>query len=105
MQMISQLIWAVAPGIIVGIVMALWNRRQKEKDELDRAADADRVKGEALKLSLLVATAQLSYATTMAMKRGTANGEVEPAVEQYNAAMEAFRSYEREQIARSTIDN
>lgn len=105
MQLISQLLWAVAPGIIVGVVMAAWNRQQKAKDEKDRQADAERVKGEALKLSLLVATAQLSYATTMALKRGSTNGEVEPAVEQYNAAMKEFRNYEREQIARSAIDN
>lgn len=104
METVTQLAWAIMPSIIVGIFMANWNRQQKVKDEKENAVDASRIKGEALKISLLVATAQLSYATTMAMQRGSTNGEVEPAVKQYNRAMEAFRNFEREQIAKSTIE-
>ena len=49
-------------------------------------------------ISLLVATAELSYAITMAIKRGSPNGEVEVAVKRYNKAMEKFREFEREQL-------
>lgn len=103
MDLISQALWAVAPGIIVGLVTGNWNRRQKERDKQAKAIEAERIRSEKLKLSLLVASAQLSYATAMAMKRGSTNGEVEPAVKRYYEAMEAFRSHEQEQVAK--MDN
>ena len=100
MDILVELVKAVLPGLVVGIVMAYWNRKQKAVDTRTEEVEAARVRGEQLKLSLLVATAQLSYATTMAMKRGHTNGEVEPAVAQYEKAMHKFREFEREQLAK-----
>ncbi|MEI3501055.1 MAG: hypothetical protein V8Q39_06095 [Anaerovoracaceae bacterium] len=54
-----------------------------------------------LRISLLVATAQLSRAVAMAIKRGSPNGEIEEGLEQYNMAMEEFREFEREQIVKN----
>lgn len=85
--------------------MAFWNRQQKFRDKKEEESNNERLKGERVKLNLLVASAQLSYATTMALRRGSTNGEVEPAIEQYNKAMEEFRKYEREQLVRCTFDN
>ena len=103
-EIISQLVWAVMPSLIVGVTMAFYNRKQKSRDDRSERSERDRIKGETLRLDLLVATAQLGYATTMAMKRGSTNGEVEPAVEQYEKAMRHFREFEREQIAKASAD-
>ena len=78
--------------------MAVWNRKQNKKDAVVSEKEANAKRKEALEISLLVATAELSYATTMAIKRGTPNGEVEVAVKRYNKAMEKFREFEREQL-------
>lgn len=53
---------------------------------------------DSLEISLLVATAELSYAVVMAMKRGSTNGEVEIALRRYNRAMDKFREFERKQL-------
>lgn len=95
---------AVLPSLTVGVILALFNRKQKHRDDRDAQREAERVKGEMLRLDLLVATAQLGYATTMAMKRGSTNGEVEPAVEQYEKAMNKFRKFEREQLAKTAAE-
>ena len=95
-----QALWAVLPGIVTGIVMAFWNRRQKERDERADEKEQERIKSELLRISLLVATAQLSYAVAMAVKRGKPNGEIEVGVAQYEKSMAEFRQFEREQIVK-----
>lgn len=97
---ILQMLWSVLPGIVTGIVMAFWNKRQKERDERADEKERERVRSELLRISLLVATAQLSYAVAMAVKRGRPNGEIEVGVAQYEKSMEEFRQFEREQIAK-----
>lgn len=104
MEAFTQFLWAIAPSLTVALVMALFNSRQKQRESESARKETERVKGEELRLDLLLATAQLSYAVTMALKRGSTNGEVEPAVEQYNKAMVKFRKFEREQIAKSAFD-
>lgn len=99
MDVLISLVWAVLPGLITGIVMAVFNRQQKKRNDASDTRERDRIKSEKLQISLLLASAQLSYATTMAMKRGRTNGEVEPAIEQYEKAMREFRDFEREQVA------
>ena len=102
MDVLISLVWAVLPGLITGIVMAVFNRQQKKRNDASDTRERDRIKSEKLQISLLLASAQLSYATTMAMKRGRTNGEVEPAIEQYEKAMREFRDFEREQVARTS---
>lgn len=101
MDVLISLVWAVLPGLITGIVMAVFNRQQKKRNDASDTRERDRIKSEKLQISLLLASAQLSYATTMAMKRGSTNGEVEPAIKQYIIAMEEFRDFERDQVARA----
>ncbi len=97
-QLIISFLWAIAPGIIVGIVLAVWNKKQNKKIKADDEKEANEKRKDSLVISLLVATAELSYATTMAIKRGSPNGEVEVAVKRYNKAMDKFREFEREQL-------
>lgn len=99
-EIVLRALWAVLPGIVVGIVMAVWNKRQKVRDEKAEEKDRERVKSELLRISLLLASAQLSYAVAMAVKRGKPNGEIEVGVAQYEKSMEEFRQFEMEQIAR-----
>ena len=97
---IIEILWAILPGVVTGIILGIWNRRQKKR-EIDRdEREAYRMKSEMLRISLLVATAQLSRAVAMAIKRGSPNGEIEEGLEQYNSAMEEFREFEREQMIR-----
>ena len=103
-ETIVKFIWAILPSLTVGVLMAIYNNKQKKRDDSAAERERDRIKSETLRISLLVATAQLSYATTMAMKRGSTNGEVEPAVQQYERAMNKFRDFEREQMARAVAE-
>ena len=95
---ITTLIGAVAPGIVVGLVCFYWERRQKKKDAENKAQRDLSVEQDLLRLDLEVATAQLSFAVAMAIKRGTPNGEMEVALEKYNHAIEKFRKFERKQL-------
>lgn len=93
-------VWAVVPSLLVSLVMFFWNKRQKEKDKDVDEKERKRVESEMLRISLLVASAQLSYAVAMAWKRGEPNGEIEVGIEQYNKAMDKFRIFEREQLVK-----
>lgn len=95
---VSTIAEAILPGIIVGIVMAYWNRRQHKSAAVQDEREANAKRKEALEISLLVATAELSYAIAMAIERGSPNGEVEAAKKRYAKAMEKFREFEREQL-------
>lgn len=94
-----ELVQAIAPSLIVGVVLALWERKQKKKDAQRNVQEQTIVEGDMLRIDLEVATAQLSYAVAMAYKRGYANGEMETAIARYEKAMEKFRMFERKQVA------
>lgn len=104
MDIFIKLVWAVVPGVIVGVIMAIWNSRQKRHDRHVAEKEESAIRESTLRLSLLVATAQLSYAVAMAYKRGQPNGEMEVGINQYNRAMQAFREFEREQVSRNLVN-
>lgn len=101
MDVLTRLAWSCAPSLIVGIVLAVWGARQKKTEAERKAAEEARVKSELLRISLVLATAKLSYAVAMAMKRGKPNGEIEEGIEVYNKSLERFREFEREQLVRN----
>ena len=103
-ELICHLLWAVVPGVITGVIMAFWNRKQKAHERREEEREAEQMKSELLKVSLLVSTAQLSYAVAMAHKRGYPNGEIEEGISQYNKAMAKFREFEREQVAKGAVE-
>ena len=97
--MTETVISAIAPSLIVGIVLFYWERRQKKHDNRTNERDKLQIEADMRRLDLEVATAQLSYAVAMAVKRGRPNGEIEEALESYNSAMKKFRQFERKQLA------
>ncbi|MBR7163578.1 MAG: hypothetical protein IKD21_01220 [Clostridia bacterium] len=97
--MMEALLGAVAPSIITGVVLAYWNRKQNKQDTQRKTIEEAAVESDMLRIDLEVATAQLSYAVAMAVKRGHANGEMEVAISRYEKAMEKFRKFERKQVA------
>ncbi len=92
--------FSLLPSLVVGIYMALFNRKISKKDKYSESFDAARRESDQLKLSLLLATAQLSYAVAVGLKRGEMNGEVEVGIEQYNESLKKFREFERVQVSR-----
>lgn len=94
MTEIYQFIVALLPSVIVGVIMAIFNRKMSKRFTEEDNQLKSRAKGEHAKLSLLLAESKLSYATAMAIKRGHANGEIEDAIDTYKAAMSEFHEYE-----------
>ncbi len=110
---ISWFLEACVPGIVVGVFMAVFNRRQRnrddererrmaEREERRERQEQDRQKSELLRISMLMATAKLSYAVAMAVKRGKPNGEIEEGIDAYNESLEKFREFEREKLVQNT---
>lgn len=97
---ISEFISAVLPSLFVGVVMYFWERRQRRFEKEMTEKEENRSRGELVKLDLTCATAALTYATAMAVKRGNVNGELETAITNYETAMESFRKFEREQMVK-----
>lgn len=95
---LTDILWAVLPGIVTGIILGIWNKRQKKRDDAADQREADRQRGEIVKLDLLVASAELTRATAVAVKYGHTNGEMTEGLRRYNEAIEQFREYEREQL-------
>lgn len=97
-------IWAVAPSLLVGVVMALFNRRQRHRDaQMDQRAAA-RKQETLLALDLQMATAKLSFATAMAIKRGRPNGEIEEGVDAFESAKKRYLDFLNEQAASHLLD-
>ena len=104
MEVFWSVVQAALPSLLVGVVMALFNRGQKKRDAATREREAARLEAENVQVSLLVASAKLSYALAMAAKRGAPNGEVEDGVEQYREAMKAFKRLERKLVAQNNSE-
>ena len=81
------------------MVLAAFNRHQRKRDTAADKREEERKKGEIVRLDLLVATAELTRATAVAVKYGQTNGEMSEGLRKYNEAMESFREYERDKIA------
>lgn len=105
MDILVRLTWAVLPGLVVGVVMGVFSRQQKLRDQKNDENDLQRKRSEQIRISLLVASAKLSYAVAMAVKRGKPNGEIEEGVDQYKEAIIAFKQFERELLAEKIIED
>lgn len=87
------------PSIITGLILFYIQRAQKKRDEKEEHRAAARKLETRLMLDMQMATAKLAFATAMAIKRGTANGEVEDGIVAYKKALEEFQEFERDQIS------
>lgn len=104
MEFWQWLVEACIPGLVVGVMMAYFNRHQSAHAK-DRAELEERkVRADLLRTDLLMADSKLTYAVAMAIKRGTPNGEIEEGIAAYDAAMTKFREFEREQLVRHTLE-
>jgi predicted histidine transporter YuiF (NhaC family) len=97
---IAELMWASAPGLLTGIVLAVFSARQRQRDRGQEEREKARKRESLLNLNLTFAAAQLAYAVAMAVKRGSPNGEVEEGVDTYEKALSEYREFEREQVSR-----
>lgn len=95
--MILDFILKILPAVIVGIFMAWFNKRQSKREQKSDHQAEIRRKECMLQLQMQKATADLSRATAIAIKRGTANGEVEEGLEAYNVAKTSYYAFMNEQ--------
>ena len=101
---IISIISAVLPGIIVGIVLAAWNKRDKQSTAKATEKEQNQLEIELCRVDLELSTAQLVLEVAEALKRGTTNGEMNAALEQHNKALEKFRRLERKQMAKGGVE-
>lgn len=99
MSHIQQMLPAILPTLLTGVILAIFTAKIQRAAKNREEDDKKRRKEAKLNLDLTFASAQLSYACAMALKRGHANGEVEEAVQAYESAIKSYRKFEREQIA------
>ena len=100
----ESLIYAIAPSLLVGVIMALFNRRQRHRDAQMDARSEARKRETLLALDLQMATAKLSFATAMAIKRGNPNGEIEEGVDAFESAKKRYLEFLNEQAASHLLD-
>lgn len=77
---------AILPSLIVAVVGYRINKKTDRRYEEAQKQHKERVKAEKLSMEMQLATADLAYASAMALKRGKANGEVEKGVASYEKA-------------------
>lgn len=99
MDIISYVI-GLLPAIITGLILYYVQRSQKQRDAKEKSKSDAREQEFLLMLDLQMATAKLSYATAMAIKRGSPNGEIEEGLKHYEKALDEFREFERKQLAK-----
>lgn len=93
------------PGILTGIVLGCWNRKQSGRLKQREQREAEQLESELKRIDLEVATAQLSYAAAIALRDGRTNGEMQRAIAAYEEAMGKFRKVERKHMALSGMEH
>lgn len=84
---------AVIPSLFVGVVLALMNKKADRRYEKDQEQAKERAEAAQIQMEMITASAALSYACAMALKRGVANGEVEEAVAAYALAKKRYQDH------------
>ena len=95
---IVDILSAALPSLCVSVIMLFFNRRQAKRERVEKARAAQKRTGDKTQLSLLLATAKLSYASAIAIRDNKTNGEMADGVKQYQEAMRDFKRYERELV-------
>lgn len=102
---IDTLFQSIFPSLLVSVIMLVINTRQKKREaERDRRQEhrvAARNRESVLHLNLQMATAKLSYATAMAIKRGKPNGEIEDGIVAYEKAKKEYLNFLNQQATES----
>ena len=87
----------------VGIFLYLFSKAQDKREDANKECLEKRQTESLLALEMITASADLSYATAVAVKRGYANGEVEVGVDAYLKAKENYRLFMTAQAVNSTV--
>lgn len=88
------------PSLLVTAAGIYWKRKKAKQDKYEASLAEAKQESDRIQMDLSLATAQLSYASAMAIKRGKPNGEIEEGIKQYEKALSDFRAFERRQVAR-----
>ena len=78
------------PSIIAAVIVYRVNKKADSRYNEAQKQHEERVKAERLSMEMQLATADLSYATAMAIKRGKANGEFEAGIASYEKAKKDY---------------
>lgn len=90
---ITAFIGAVIPSLFVGIILGIMNRKADKRYEEEKERAKERAEAASVQLQMVTASAALSYACAVALKRGETNGEVEDGIAKYALAKKRFDDY------------
>lgn len=99
------LVQAILPSLCVSLLMMVFNRKQAKTDAEVKKKEEHKRDGEQVQLELLLATAKLSYAITVAVKNNRINGEVDEGMRQYRKAMDKFKAFERSLVVEKSTQS
>lgn len=83
----------IIPSTVAAVTAYQINRKSDRRYEEQKQQAMDRAEASQIQMEMLTATASLSYACAMALKRGRPNGEVEDAVAEYAIAKKNYLEY------------
>lgn len=90
---IGSFLLGLVPSIVISMVTFYIQRGQKQRDAISEQHRQAQREEALLSMELNMASAQLSYACAMAIKRGSPNGEVEEGIEVYNKAKSDYNHF------------
>ena len=90
---------------VIGGIVGYFERKREKRDKQMEEAEKKRRINEKIQVSLLVATAKLTYAAAMSIKRGKAVDELDEKIEDYTKAIKDFRNFERDLVADTRADS
>lgn len=85
-SIVAGIILASIPSIVAAVTAYRINHKADERYNEQKEQHDERVTAEQLQMEMQLATAELAYATAIAIKRGKANGEVEAGIDSYERA-------------------
>ena len=97
-MIIEEVLLTIAQTVFMGMLVFYLQRKQNKIDKKREELEEAKRKESLLELEMLMASAKLSYAVAMAIKRGTPNGEVEEGVKAYTEAHDHYTTFIETQI-------
>lgn len=95
----SAVFLSVLQTAAVSMMIYFWQRKVAKRDRCAQTQAQARKRESLLSLNMQYATAQLSYATAVALERGSVNGEVKAGKAAYEAAKTEYERFLQEQTA------
>ena len=99
-----EILLAVVPSIVVGMITFYWERQQKKRDERTDGRAKLRKEESLLSLKVNMATAKIAKATAIAVKTGVANGEVTEAMEELEQVRKEYFEFMNRQAKEHILE-